>query len=157
MIFLFFSFVFAVLWKKKKNPNQFTMSVSGKENTFTCCKNTFPNFNINTQSLLNIHSFLVRWLDVSAKTKTEEEKKKSPDLCTKGRGRGPENARDCSSLWGQKTWGTRNMRQRATAGGYVCIWTLREKKWPILCYFPQTTPVSAMPSPPSPTEAPAAL
>lgn len=24
------------------------------------------------------------------------------------------------------------MRQRATAGGYVCIWTLREKKWPIL-------------------------
>lgn len=31
------------------------------------------------------------------------------------------------------------MRRRATAGGYVCIWTLREKKWPILtvifCFF----------------------
>lgn len=28
--------------------------------------------------------------------------------------------------------GMMDTRQRATAGGYVCIWTLREKKWPIL-------------------------
>lgn len=35
--------------------------------------------------------------------------------------------------------GMMDTRQRATAGGYVCIWTLREKKWPILtvifCFF----------------------
>ena len=57
---------------------------------FTCCKNTFPNFNI-THSQTFIHSFLVRWLDVSAKRK--QNRKKSSDLCTKeeeGRGVGGE-------------------------------------------------------------------
>lgn len=50
-------------WKKKK-----------KNNTFTCCKNTFPNFNITHRHFQNIHSFLVRWLDVSAKNETEKQK-----------------------------------------------------------------------------------
>lgn len=29
----------------------------------------------------------------------------------------------------------RDTTQRATAGGYVCIWTLREKKWPTLTVY----------------------
>lgn len=63
------------------------MRVSGKKNMFTCCKNTFPNFNITHSHFQTfIHSFLVRWLDVSAKRKAKQEKKKekSSDLCTKG-------------------------------------------------------------------------
>jgi len=83
--FLFFCFCFCSLVKEKKN--QFTMRVSGKKNTFTCCKNTFPNFNITHSHFQTfIHSFLVRWLDVSAKRKLNRKKKfkKSSDLCTKG-------------------------------------------------------------------------
>lgn len=42
---------------------------------FTCCKNTFPNFNITHSHFQTfIHSFLVRWLDVSAKRKQNRNK-----------------------------------------------------------------------------------
>lgn len=81
------------------------MRVSGKKtNTFTCCKNTFPNFNITHSHFQTfIHSFLVRWLDVSAKRK-QNRKKKSSDLCTKGEGGADEgravskNAGGCSTF-----------------------------------------------------------
>lgn len=50
------------------------MRVSGKK-MFTCCKNTFPNFNITHSHFQTfIHSFLVRWLDVSAKRKQKKKK-----------------------------------------------------------------------------------
>lgn len=98
---------------------------------FTCCKNTFPNFNItHSHFQAFIHSFLVRWLDVSAKRKQnrrvkgekkvqtcaqrdwgesgfyEKKEKKMQEAVLHYRGRKP---------------GMRDKRQRATAGGYVCI------------------------------------
>lgn len=57
------------------------------KNMFTCCKNTFPKFNITRGSHSNIHSFLVRWLDVSAKQKQNRKKsqtQKKRDLWNAG-------------------------------------------------------------------------
>lgn len=95
--------------------------------------------------------------------KAKQKKKKSSDLCTKGGTRGERFLKSQEAVLhsGGRKLGTRDTRQRATAGGYVCIWTLREKKWPILTvifcfcffffsFFWQTTPVSAMPSPSQP-------
>lgn len=100
---------------------------------FTCCKNTFPNFNItHSHFQAFIHSFLVRWLDVSAKRKqkwkSKGKKKRSSDLCTRGSKGGSgfqkqEEKKKCRRLFyivraENLGWGT---RERATAGGYVCI------------------------------------
>lgn len=107
---------------------------------FTCCKNTFPNFNITHSHFQTfIHSFLVRWLDVSAKRKQNRNKVQTcAQRGTMGGGGASKNAGGCSTFREEKL-GTRDTRRRATAGGYVCIWTLREKKWPILivifCFF----------------------
>lgn len=98
---------------------------------FTCCKNTFPNFNItHSHFQAFIHSFLVRWLDVSAKRKQKwKSKGKSSDLCTNGsKGRAvSKNKKEKKKMQeavlhcqGGKL-GMRDKRQRATAGGYVCI------------------------------------
>lgn len=55
------------------------MWVEKKKTMFTCCKNTFPNFNITRSHFQTfIHSFLVRWLDVSAKRKKNWKKKFRP-------------------------------------------------------------------------------
>lgn len=78
------------------------VSEKKKKNTFTCCKNTFPNFNITHSHFQTfIHSFLVRWLDVSAKRKQKQKKKKSSDLCTGAGGEGravSKNAGGCSTF-----------------------------------------------------------
>lgn len=86
------------------------MRVSGKKNMFTCCKNTFPNFNITHSHFQTfIHSFLVRWLDVSAKRKQNWKKKKKKKVQTcaqRGKMRGErfsKNAGGCSTFWGRKT------------------------------------------------------
>lgn len=74
---------------------------------FTCCKNTFPNFNITRSHFQTfIHSFLVRWLDVSAKRK-KNRKKKEVQTCAQTRGDEgravSKNAGGCSTFWRRKT------------------------------------------------------
>lgn len=102
-------------------------------------------------------------MSVPKESETGGKKKKSSDLCTKGGTRGERFLKTQEAVLhceGGKL-GTRDTRQRATARGYVCIWTLREKKWSILTvifcffffsfsFFWQTTPVSAVPSPTQP-------
>lgn len=112
---------------------------------FTCCKNTFPNFNItHSHFQAFIHSFLVRWLDVSAKRKqkwkSKGKKKRSSDLCTRGSKGGSgfqkqEEKKKCRRLFyivraENLGWGTRD---RGRLLEDMCaFWTLREKKWPAL-------------------------
>lgn len=123
MIFFFCWFLQSGERKKKV-----TTRVSGKEkkNTFTCCKNTFPSLNVPRG-----RSQHTRWHTTVTPPFTHHMsvpgEKKCPDLCTKdgggmsGKGGGSIMRRVLDVL------GTGNTRRGATAGGYVCIWTLREK------------------------------
>lgn len=90
--------------------------------------------------------------------KEKQKKKKEVQTCAQTRGgtRGERFLKTQEAVLHSEggKLGMRDTRQRATAGGYVCIWTLREKTWPtltiIFCFCRQTTPVSAMPSPQQP-------
>lgn len=122
---------------------------------FTCCKNTFPNFNITRSHFQTfIHSFLVRWLDVSAKRKKNRKKKRSSDLCTNEGKEGravSKNAGGCSTFWGRKTWD----EGHETEGDCwrICVHLNPEREkvtnshHNFLLFCRQTTPVSATPSP----------
>lgn len=80
---------------------------------FTCCKNTFPNFNITHSHFQTfIHSFLVRWLDVSAKRK--QNRIKSQTCAQKGGTRGEAVSKNKAVLHseGRKTWDKRHDRGR---------------------------------------------
>lgn len=151
----FFLLVFAVWWKEKKSQWEW---VEKKKTTFTCCRNTFPSLNAprgRSQYARGHNSHSSFWmLDVSAG-------KKNVQTCAQrmggsGKGGGSLMRRALDVLR------TGNTRRRATAGGYVCIWTLREKATNSILFFfffiCQTTTASTMPPPnpagsvPDPTE-----